>query len=79
MNYTLFAVYDRVAGAYGAPQIAINEATAIRSFKQQAKNSPFNTDLELYSLGTFNGESGLISATSPVFLARYSEGDEGNA
>lgn len=79
MNYVIYAVYDRVAGAFSAPQLAINDATAIRSFKQQAKNSPFNTDLELYSLGTFNGESGIITANAPSFLARYSEGDEANA
>lgn len=74
MEMYVYAIYDRVAGQFGAPMLAQNEATAHRAFNNSVASSPFSGDIDLYHLGSFNGETGVISALEkPEFIAHFEE------
>lgn len=75
MKYNLYAVYDKTAKAYAPPMAALNNATAIRTFRGQVNhvdpNNVLNTspsDFALYGLGEFDSETGIITANTPEFL-----------
>lgn len=73
MNYKMFSIYDRVSGLYGELFFAQKEELAIRRFNYLMKNSPMVApDCDLYCVGDFNSDTGLITALSkPVFIIRY--------
>lgn len=72
MIYGLYGINDLTAGNYAAPFIASGDSEAIRMLKcdhqralQDAPNSPFAMfigDYNLYHLGTYDTESGLIKS-----------------
>lgn len=72
----LYSIYDRVSGVYGAPFVQIKEDQAIRQFNYLMNNSPMvRDDCELYYLGSFEEDSGLIfPETKPVFVVKYVSG-----
>lgn len=76
-NFVLFAVYDRLSGQYGAPQLAVNGDTAIRSCKVDFANSKIKEDLELYVLGTYDPETAEIVCTNkPELIYKFKEDEE---
>lgn len=74
----IVSVYDTIANLYGSPFVAINRATAMRSFHgEQAvrpERGPMQShpeDFALYQLGTFDDSTGTISLLNPPeFLCR---------
>lgn len=71
----LIALYDRATEAH-APIMTVNtRAEAIRSFRQAVNDpqTPINnnpTDFELYQLGTYNDQTGVITATERELIGR---------
>lgn len=75
MNFYAFAIFDRVAGQFGVPQISQNEACAVRQFHKTVDAAPFKEDLDMYHIGFFNGETGCFEGLDkPVFVCRFQEG-----
>lgn len=73
MILKLYSVRDRLTG-FGPLFSADNNDVAIRVFVMSFKNQKLTVpleDLDLYFIGTFETELGLLdSASSPVFVAR---------
>lgn len=77
MTFNLYAVRD-VKSTYMSPVVGSNDAQAMRSFRAGMKSVPEYEvspgDFELYRIGEFNNESGLISPTiPPVFICSGAE------
>ena len=64
----LYTVYDRVAEEAGPCFLAVNDAVAIRQYRQLLKDSQVVTDDEyhLFRLGSYDYKSMQISAQAPV-------------
>ena len=71
MQY-LFCIFDRVSGLYGAPLVAVSQPVIIRQFDYLVSTRPVDGgDLELYSIGTFDPETGVVEAfPKPVFVKK---------
>lgn len=66
MLYNLYAVRDKIVGAYNAPTLFVNEEAAKRSFKALLQKRPdIAEDLTLWNIGTFEDETGTIIPTIP--------------
>ncbi len=77
MNMDLFTVLDMVAQRYLKPFWGENAASAIRSFGDVCKDPehPFSQhpeDYALYHIGTFDGETGMVTPMEPRRLATAS-------
>lgn len=72
MNYQMYVIYDRVAGIHSEPFCAVNVGTAVRRFDYQMQNSQMvSSDCELYHVGTFDSEQGVINSfEKPVFVKK---------
>lgn len=67
MTFDLFAILDRVAGDFGPPFMAKNNGIAWRQYLHYVKDSPNQEDFQLYRLGTYYSETGVIlPAPAPV-------------
>lgn len=86
MKFVAISVKDLAAGTFGPPFFVPNAGVGMRSFANEVnrvdeKNAMFTNpgDFELYQLGTFDDELGLLSreerdgVPSPKMLARASE------
>lgn len=73
MEYEVYAVFDRVAGSFGAPQLMINEGTARRWFQYTMNNSGMiATDCALFKLGNYDTSTGKIASIyEPEFVCNY--------
>lgn len=72
MEYFVFSVYDRKAGLYYNPFLCVNESVGRREFIERYKDSPFRSDFQLYLVGKFDSESGIIfSESKPQFIIDY--------
>ena len=64
MKYTMYSVKDVMTERYFAPVMMLNDNEAIRQFKTQVNNQQLwkdnPQDFDLYSLGTFEEETGEI-------------------
>lgn len=64
MKLKLFSLFDRVANIYGAPFVAVNAESALRSVVQESRNpdaGPLYShpqDFVVVAVGSFNNESG---------------------
>lgn len=67
MKYNLYSVRDRLVG-FNAPFIMPNEDVAKRAFKQRIEKDPNAEDLELYRLGNYDDETGIIVPEPPVMV-----------
>lgn len=73
MKMFLYTVYDRCAGVYNEPFMAVNENTAIRRFNYMMMNSPMiKEDCDLYLIGEFDTKTANIEVKCD-FIARYEE------
>lgn len=69
----LFSVFDKVALKFEAPAPFLNDAVAIRAFKNVVDNESSFTglnyrDFDLMFLGSFDETSGEIVPSSPTFV-----------
>lgn len=76
MNYFLFAIYDRVAGSFSEPFCCVRVELAVRRFNYVMSTTPMIAqDCELYCVGEYNSESGIIKSfdnpQNPQFVCRY--------
>lgn len=78
MIFNLYSTYDRVAGVYGEIFLAAKDALAIRRFNFVMKNAAMvSADCDLYCLGTYDSETGIIVGfDKPQFVSRYEVTDE---
>lgn len=74
MTHIICAVRDRQLDAFMRPFAAQSRGQAIRSFSDETNraDSELNRhpeDYELYELGSFNDDTGELTATKPVSIA----------
>lgn len=71
-SYSLYCVRDRKSGLYATPFTAINHECAKRDFrlygKSNANNMAIFPDLELFYIGDYDANTGLLSGVVPEFL-----------
>lgn len=61
MFFQLYAIFDRVAATYTAPNCQINKGTAVRWFTGAMQDSKLRpSDFDLVYLGTFDSDSGIV-------------------
>lgn len=73
MNLILCVIYDRVAGTYTSPSAFLNRPCAQRWFRSAIKQNSLAepTDFELYAVGEFSSENGVITAFErPEFVEK---------
>lgn len=63
----MYSVRDRLVG-FNAPFIMPNDEVAKRAFKQRIEKDPNAEDLELYKVGEFDDENGVITEVLPVMV-----------
>ena len=75
MNYSLYSIYDRVAGIYSEPFLQTSDATAIRFFRYRMSQSAMvSADCALYRLGTYDSATGsIVPFSNPEFVENYIE------
>lgn len=82
MNYNFYCVFDKKAAVYCLPFTSQSDGTAMRDF-HAAANDPsshvhkYPADFELFRLGSYDSDSGVIVASKPIFIcsaANFSEG-----
>lgn len=74
MKLPLYSIRDTKAGSFQSPTVSSNDVTIARAFAETVMNkrdpiiafSP--SDFDLYCVGEFDLETGLISPVSPVRL-----------
>lgn len=78
MTYGVFAVRDKIAEEFRSITLDVNEETAKRNFAFAVNNSAelqfAAKDYELYCIGDFQSNKGLITPMSPAVL--IARGDE---
>lgn len=72
MTYGVYVIRDKKAG-YLPPMFDLNDACAIRNFQQGTMNASstmytHGSDFELYRIGEFETESGIITPEDKTFL-----------
>lgn len=70
----LYSYFDRKAHCYGAPFTAVNNDVAVRQFAgliQDAGERLAIYDTELYKVGGFNGDNGIVTSCPPEFICDY--------
>lgn len=85
----LISVLDKKSGAFGPPQTYDHVTQALRSYVLFARQKPdamqvqFCEDYDLYDVGSFNTETGMVTTHIPQFLERLanlvSEANKGQA
>lgn len=74
MNAGLYSYFDRKAHCYGAPFTAVNNDVAVRQFAgliQDAVGRLAIFDTELYKVGEFNGDNGIVTPCQTEFICDY--------
>lgn len=71
MNYGMYAIFDKVAGVYSEPFLAVNCGTAVRRFQWQMEQSTMVAgDCALYMVGEFNVDTAVI-VPCVTFVCNY--------
>lgn len=74
MIVCLYSYFDRKAHCYGAPFTAVNNDVAVRQFAgliQDAGGRLAIYDTELYKVGEFNGDNGIVTPCQTEFICDY--------
>ena len=74
MNVGLYSYFDRKAHCYGAPFTAVNNDVAVRQFAgliHDAGGRLAIFDTELYKVGEFNGDNGIVTPCQTEFICDY--------
>lgn len=74
----IYAIHDRAIEAYGQPFFVKSQGQALRSFRDECENreSQFNkhpADYDLYLIGDYNDETGIITPQQPERVARATD------
>jgi hypothetical protein len=64
----IISVKDTVADIFNDPRVEINAASAIRAFSQSVKESEMKDDFQLYQIGTFDTDNGMVTYNDPLRL-----------
>lgn len=56
----LYSIKDKVGNKFGPLMEQLNDAVAIRTFKQMMKDNPFSEDYELHYIGGFKESDGTL-------------------
>lgn len=72
-TFRIYSIRDRIVGEYGALSVFCNDEQAKRNFDYVMSNSPMVArDCELYYLGEYNPDSGLITPLpAPEFICFF--------
>lgn len=62
MEFQIYTVRDICAGTFTKLEIMTNEAVARRWFRAICAESKFPADLELFRLGTYDSQTGVINS-----------------
>lgn len=62
MKYELYAVKDVLTGSMNGIQIFANKDVGVRWFKGLAEESKIAKDLQLFCLGTYDIQTGIIES-----------------
>lgn len=75
MSVKIYSIYDRLAGVYSDPFVALRDELAIRRFVYLMHNAEMVAeDCDLYSLGVFDTDNGtVVGADKPLFVYRYTK------
>lgn len=69
MKQNIYSIYDKVACVFNKPFIDLNDASAMRAFRDASEEQKHFTDYELYRLASYTDNDGLVVAeSSPVRL-----------
>lgn len=75
MKYIIVTIYDRKVGVYGRPAFVRHTNEALRQFIDEANRKAADNilnqhteDFDLYQIGTFEDEDGLITPQAPPDL-----------
>ena len=74
MRVGLYSYFDRKAHCYGAPFTAVNNEVAVRQFAgliQDAGARLAIFDTELYKVGEFDADNGVVVSCSTEFICDY--------
>lgn len=72
MIVEIYTYYDRVANSYGDLKLFTKQELAERSFDYELSKAPFGEDIELYKLGTYDIETGVITVLDkPLFIKKF--------
>lgn len=76
MNYHVCVIRDRATDSFGTPIFVMHIGQAIRSFSDEINSKSKDSqlaqhpeDFDLYTLGTFNADTGLFDVGSPRQIA----------
>lgn len=80
---SVYSIYDRVSATYGAPFVLENpngtHGIAKRYFPYIVTENPtyskFAEDMDLYCVGSWDAETGLITGIAPDYIMRYIKED----
>lgn len=79
MTVGLYSYFDRKAHVYGAPFMAVNNDVAVRQFAgliQDAAGRLAIFDTELYKVGEFDGDNGVVVPCQVEFICDYYKASE---
>lgn len=74
MRVGLYSYFDRKAHCYGAPFTAVNNDVAVRQFAgliQDAGSRLAIYDTELYKVGEFDSDNGVVVSCPTEFICDY--------
>jgi hypothetical protein len=71
MKMELYSVRDICTERYSNPFLAETDKAAIRAFEKDRQSQPFPDDFELYLVGAFDTQSGVLTALDrgPVLIS----------
>ena len=61
MKKSIYTIYDSVSEVFNNPFVAINNASAIRSFQDGLADQPHKEDYHLYHCGDYNDNTGILT------------------
>lgn len=79
MTVGLYSYFDRKAHVFGAPFTAINNDVAVRQFAgliHDAGGRLAILDTELYKVGEFDGDNGVVVPCQVEFICDYYKASE---
>lgn len=65
MKTKMYSIYDTIAEVFNKPFAHLNNASAIRDFKQAMHDNPNKNDYSVYLIAEFSDSNGEITAITP--------------
>lgn len=65
MEFRIYCIFDYAAEAGSPPFVAVNDAVAVRQYRNLLRESQNANDYKLWLLGTFNDETMIIKTPDP--------------